>query len=425
MQPDRSTATRFTNVTCPFCALHCDDLEVRTSSGRALLSHHGECKRAEDGFSAVVNEAQARVKERPATQQDAVDAAAALLRTAKAPLFAGLATDVAGMRATLALADKTGAFLDHMHGAAVSRTSAVLQSRGWMTSTLSEVRNRADLVIVLDAGQLHGYPRLLDRMFPGEPTLIGLRPEQRTLVLIGDRPSLRAGSRLGLNRLAVACSGPKQLRDLTHGLAVAVNGGPMSESSHGGVKPAVIDDLARRMRDCSYGVLVCFPSTWAEDHGELVIESLSDMIKTLNHWTRFSGLFIGGNDGSATANSVCAWQTGYPLRVSFASGHPQHDPHAFASKRLLNDRAVDLLCWIDAFGAGSPPSIRGIPTIIVGHPRFQDSPADVYLPVGQPGVQSTGHLVRCDSVVSLPVQRIHESSLPAVAAVITALHAAL
>jgi formylmethanofuran dehydrogenase subunit B len=425
MQPDRSTAIRFKNVTCPFCALHCDDLEIQASSGRCVPSHHGGCKRAENGFATVVNDAHPRVHNRASTQRDAVETAAALVRTAKAPLFAGLATDVAGMRATLALADATGAFVDHLHGAAVSRMNAVLQSKGWMSSTLSEIRNRADLVVVLDSGQLASYPRFLDRIFPDEPTLNGLRPEQRTLALIGDRASLRAGSRLAVNRVGIGCSGAAGLRDLTHALTIAVNGGSLGKTRHGGTRPSIVVDLAKRMRDCKYGVLVWFGSTWADAHGDIIIESLNEMIKSLNLATRFAGLNIGGNDGAVTANSVCAWQTGYPLRVSFAAGHPQHDPHGYAGERLIKDRAVDLLCWVDAFGAGSPPTIKGVPTIIVGHPKLQDKRAEVYLPVGQPGVHSSGHLIRCDSVVSLPVQRIQESTLPTVASVLAALQAAL
>ena len=53
-----------------------------------------------------------------------------------------------GARAAGRLADRLGGVLDHMNSAAVLRNLMVLQDSGWITTTLSEVRNRADLLIV-------------------------------------------------------------------------------------------------------------------------------------------------------------------------------------------------------------------------------------------------------------------------------------
>ena len=67
-----------------------------------------------------------------------------------------------------------------------------------------------------------------------------------------------------------------------------------------------------------------------------------------------------------------------------------------------------------------------IPTIVLGTPglKLPRQPA-VFIPVGTPGVDHAGRLVRCDSVVSLPLKNLHRAELPRTADVLAAIEAAL
>jgi len=49
----------------------------------------------------------------------------------------------------------------------------------------------------------------------------------------------------------------------------------------------------------------------------------------------------------------------------------------------------------------------------------------VLIPIGTPGMDHAGRIVRCDSVVSLPLKNLGRSSLPRAADVLTAIQAAL
>jgi len=57
------------------------------------------------------------------------------------------------------------------------------------------------------------------------------------------------------------------------------------------------------------------------------------------------------------------------------------------------------------------------PTIVLGGPRSAVD-ADVFIPVGTPGVDHPGNLFRTDSVVSLPLKAVRESPLPSAATVL-------
>ena len=126
-----------------------------------------------------------RIAGKPATREDAYARAAALLRDATQPLFAGLGTDVDGMRAVLSLADRTGGIVDHMHGAAMAANVATVQGHGWMTTTLSEVKNRADLLLFIGTDAVRHHPRFFERMVWDPQSLFGLASEERTVIYLG------------------------------------------------------------------------------------------------------------------------------------------------------------------------------------------------------------------------------------------------
>ena len=49
----------------------------------------------------------------------------------------------------------------------------------------------------------------------------------------------------------------------------------------------------------------------------------------------------------------------------------------------------------------------------------------VYIPVGTPGADHSGLIVRCDNVVSLPLKNLGRSTLPRTADVLAQIEAAL
>ena len=93
-----------------------------------------------------------------------------LLQHRRRPLIGGLGTDVAGMRATLALARQLGAVVDHAGSSAKYRNLHVLQEFGWITTTLAEVRNRADLLLLIGDGWHARFPRFVERVLAPAPT---------------------------------------------------------------------------------------------------------------------------------------------------------------------------------------------------------------------------------------------------------------
>lgn len=421
---DTSSTVRHESVTCPFCPLLCDDLTI-TQTGDSLTVSDNACPRGRTAFSRQPSRLQPRVSGKAVSLEAAVDAAAGILRRSQQPLLAGLATDVAGMRAAVSLAEATRGVLDHMHGDALNNSHRVLQSRGWMTTSLTEIRNRADLVVFVgtDAGR---YARFYERILWPETTLFEPKPNQRELVFIGNGLKTgTAGAPKGVKSSQIKCQ-PEQLGELAGAVNAILLDQPL-RNKVGPVKPAEIRQLAERLRQARYSVIIWAPGELPTANGEAIIESLCNLIETLNAETRSAGFSLGGDDGGATAASVSAWLSGYPLRISYARGYAEYDPVANSTASMLAHRNTDSVVWLSAMNAETKmPDTGKLPSVVIADSdkAFEREP-DVFIPAGIPGIDHAGTLIRGDGVVSLPLQQLRDSDQPAAAEIIQAIHAKL
>ncbi|HWK40006.1 MAG TPA: formylmethanofuran dehydrogenase [Hyphomicrobium sp.] len=445
----------YTNVTCPFCGLLCDDLQI-TRTGTTLKVSNG-CPRATAGFQRPLPAAKPLVRGSEVSLEEAVQAAAALVRGAALPLYGGMAGDVSAARAILSIADRTGGVVDHALSEGQYRNFRVVQTSGWIMSTLTETRNRADLIIIVgsDVHKLHG--RFFDRIVTNEHTMFEGIAGKRTVVFIGEGldTSAATGPRIEevitlpvskdrIPEVLAAISG------LVHGhalqvpegtvedapkrsgiLATLLSGGKSGSSSAAvpeiaGVKFADIERVAEKCKKAQYGVMVWSPPALSMPQADLSVHMMTEIVRELNLTTRFAGLALGGNEGAPSAASTCTWQTGYPLRVSFASGAPEYDSYRYNISRMLTDGEGDMLMWVASIGTDIGLPQTSLPTVVLGTPGLRlAQPPTVYIPVGTPGIDHTGQMVRCDNVVSLPMQNLGRSQLPNSADVLAAIEAAL
>src|SRR5262245_38950116 len=152
---------------CPFCALACDHLEVQVGGdAEPLTLRGGDCPRAQCGLQTFPSRGAAvspTVDGQATTLDAALAAATQHLAASRQPLFAGLGTDVAGARALYPLASACGAICDGAGGDALMQTLRALQDRGQFTTTLAEVRTRADVVVFVGSVPTDVAPLLAER----------------------------------------------------------------------------------------------------------------------------------------------------------------------------------------------------------------------------------------------------------------------
>ena len=413
----------FHNVACPFCGILCDDLEIAKSAGTLKVTSTG-CPKAVAGFERVLPVASPQIDGKTVTLAEAIAAAASLIAKAKLPLYGGLATDVEGMRAIMALADRSRGVLDHALSEGQYRNFKVLQSTGWVMTTLTEARNRADLFIIAGSDIHTLHPRFFERVVCNAESMFD-PPVKRTVVFIGTGLDTSAvkGPHIG-EVITLACP-LDQVGEVVSALRARLKGVPLAAPSIA-VPMTAIDDLAARCHKAAYGVVVWAPPSLNYPNADLTVQVICDMVRELNLTQRFAGLSLGGNEGAVTAGAVSSWQSGYPLRVSYANGKPEHSATGNSLIRMLAAGEGDLLVWTAGFTPDIGVPKTSLPTIVLGTPGLaMAQPPTVFIPIGTPGVDHAGRLVRCDNVVSLPLRNLGRAPLPSAAYVLEAIETAL
>ena len=405
---------------CPFCPLLCEAVDQQVP----------DCPRARQRLAGLAlqhgHKPSPSIDGRPVSLANALTAAAQLLHSSHQPLFGGLGTDVAGARALQRLADATGAISDSAQGAALTENLRALQDRGGYTTTLAELRSRADLVLCLGGVFADAAPLLFERhVLPARNAWMPGADQPRQVVVLGSTPGQDTQDAALLAQLAkrVKQSDATELTLQTlawHGDAhstVALLGAVLAALGSGAappIAPPALLALAQALRAAHYSVIIGAPAQLPAQ-GALLMEATHRCVERLNTHTRSAALWLGGGEGAATTNQVFTWLTGLPLRSRAGPAGLEHQPVLFDADRLLADGAVDVLLWVSCFDAGLLPPSTACPRIVIGPPALGVALARqaaaggvpsqmVFIPVATPGVQTAGDLFRTDGTVLLPLR---------------------
>jgi len=393
--------------TCPFCPLLCDDITLEHTGDARLAATNTACPRLAQSlarYSAQDGARQPTIDGRNTGLASALSRAGEILSRARRPLFGGLATDVAGARALYELAALSGAVLDHLHGDALAAATLALQDRGALFTTLSEVRSRADLIVVFACEPSRRYPRFYERVQTAQ--------RQTDIVFVACDVDEAAGAHA---HSMLASADPFDTLALWSALIAGRE--PETQSAH------ELQALTERIHAAHYTAFIYEPTALPGPHAALAIEAIHRIVKSVNRTVRAGALALTGDDGALSVNQAVTWLSGFPLRTRVAYGLPlDHDPHRYGTHALLDRQEIDALVWISSFGPEPIPAALAddVPAIVLGHPATaldaRNAPT-VFIPVATPGVDSEAHLFRVDTSVVAPLTAARDAGLPTVASI--------
>lgn len=396
---------------CPFCGLACDDLNLRVEDGRIHVQP-GLCERAEQGFQNFDEDLQPMVEGRPATMEEAIAQAARILAAARRPFYSGLDADIVGIKAVLRLAEKTSGIVDHGASAASFAHYRALQIDGGFQTTLSEVANRADLFIFFATNGVDVAPRLFQKWIWRDKKLFRDPSKEPHLIFIGpDAPPPEArhpsGAKVAIHHIKVATDALPEVATALRMLWKVNPDMPLPKSvpkTIAGVKVAAWREVIEAIRRADYGVMSWYGGNFPEKTADLIVRMLSQWIQEINQTQRFAALPLGGAGNAIGAAQVSTWQNGFPLRVAYGQGGVEHDSWKFSHQSCADEG--DLLVWISCFNATPIPS-NNVPRIVLAASAAGvTKKTEVFLPLAVPGIDHAGTVVRCDSSVSVPLNRV-------------------
>lgn len=365
-----------TTFTCPACGLLCDD----------ITPSHNSCSKSITFFGQALGDSKPKIKGKNASLTEAINAAACIIKKSQQVLFSGLSTDITGFKSLYSLAKKTNGSLQHINHVSMIRNLKVLQNSGWQTTTLGEVKNRADLLLCIGTDVVSHNPRFFERFIDIEGMFTGGNISKREVIYLGvENPSK------GLLSLNCKKADLTEVLGVLHALILDKS---LKIESVAGIKIEEILSLASKLRASKYAVLVWIANDMNFPHAELTIELITKIVATLNQTTRAAGLPLGGSDGDTSINNAHTWLTGLSLNNEIYTEH-------------------DALVWVNSFSPEKMPPKTNVPIIVFGNSntQFAQTP-DVFIPISTPGLDCAGTLFRVDGSVILPLKKIRDNSLP-------------
>jgi formylmethanofuran dehydrogenase subunit B len=354
------------------CGCVCDDIELTT------LGPVRTCPLGDRWFAERTGDrpAIARVEGREVSIGEAADAAAVILREARAPLVCGLGqTSCEAQRRAVALAEAIGGVIDV--GAATEAYAAI----GSSTATLGEIRDRAELVVVWRADPVVTHPRLLER----------LRLDPSAIVVVD---SERTATAAEAGEFVAVDDDFEALWDLRAGGAGRLGG------------------LAERLRGARHVAFI---------HGaldELTALALFSFVRDLAGDRHAVTLGLRGDGNARGAEDVLAWQTGLAAPVDFARGFPREGLRA---AELLERAAVDAALVVASDPLDALPRLRELPTVVVDtRATATADAARVAFAAAADGVEVPGTAHRMDGV-PLPLRAPLAAQRPSVEDVLAAI----
>ena len=419
---------RIDNVACTVCGCVCDDLRI-TVKGERIVRAENACHLAEPWFLSQGSRQPpiAEIEEREVPLDAALDRAADILRTARSPLIYGLSrSDTAGQQASIALADRIGATIDTTASLGHAPAILALQEAGESSCSLGEVKNRADLVIFWGSDPIESHPRHFER-YAADPIgefLPGGRKD-RTIVVVDVRPTATSAQADVFLQVE-----PGRDFEALWALRGLIRGQAPEPGAVLGASLDALQDLAQRMKTCRFGI-VFFGLGLSRTHlGHRSVEALLRLVTDLNDYTRFYARRMRVSADVAGADSVLAWQTGYPFSVNLARGYPRFNPGEFTAHDLLLRGEVDACLLVGSFGVRrfSPQAVANlqrIPRIVLDPPTMASlTPPTVRITTAIPGVHLAGTAYRMDEI-PIPLSQLLPTHYPSDAAVLQAILARL
>ena len=410
----------FQDVVCTVCGCVCDDLRLRGVGG-TVLPEANVCSLAQPWFDRLADVSQegnrptvARIHGKSTSREAALFAAAEILKSSRAPLIYGLArSSTPGQRAAVTLAEQIGAVIDTTASVCHGPSIMAIQRVGESTSTLGEIRERADLVVFWGADPATTHPRHFER-YSVEPRSKALPNgrDDRTVVVIDANET--ATSRLADELVRVD---PRRDFELIASMRLIINGQSVPADVNCGVSSGEVEKLVSLMTNCRYGVVFFGLGIAQQSLGHLTVESLLQLVAELNAHTRFTARRLRIPGDVSGADSVLCWQTGYPFAVNLNRGFPRYSPGEFTAAELLQRREVDACVIVGSESVVDFPNdaldeLQRVPTIVLDYPHaecpFQPT---VALTTAVYGVHAAGTAYRMDEM-PLPQRQLIDSDYP-------------
>ena len=400
--PKISDSVNLKNIVCPFCSLHCDDISVDVKDNKLLVKNDllPSCKAKFEKYNRkIFNDQSCKIKGKEASVKKTFDYCKKLINKSNETLILNASSDVNICREILSSASKINGIVDHINSSTFLKNIGLYQRRGYMTTTLTEIKNKSDIVILFSNNILRSYPRLIEIVLAPKNSF-SINPKNKRIFIIGDKENNMKGCTSNDSRITLIDFNNKNIPLLIKSIANKKNETQLSNK--------YFDIILKNISKSKYLSMLWSTSELIKyNECDQIIHTISEYIVSLNETSRAACLSMSGNDGDISSVQATAWISGYPTRVKFTGSYFEFDRDAYNSEKLIESSNIDLVIYINTISNKKLILNKNHKNIIIGQPatKYNIEP-DAFIPCGVPGIDYKGHIFRTDNVVSLPLSEI-------------------
>ena len=392
------------NATCTFCGCVCDDMELTVEDNRITKAKNA-CVLGKAWFlnHDAEERPEALIDGKPASFEEGVERAGRILADAKYPIIYGLSdTTSEAQRVAVAIADRVGGCIDTTTSVCHGPSGLAFQGVGEVTSSLGEVKNRADLVIFWGCNPAESHPRHFTKysIMP-KGMFVPNGRKDRTVVLVDVRKTKSAAAADIFLQIK-----PKRDFEVLWALRALVKGVKLDASIEQttGISLEQMEELAERMKSCKFGVIFFGMGLTMTRGKHLNTAACLSLARDLNRFTRFTAKPMRGHGNVTGADNVVAWQTGYQFGIHFGRGYPRFNPGEWTTVDLLSRGETDAAMFIATDPASNFPQaarnhMNEIPVICLDPKNSMTAQiATVAFTTATYGINTPGTVYRMDDI---------------------------
>lgn len=396
------------NIVCSVCGAVCDDIQIKPEDG--AIEARNICKIGNAQFKALTHPQRFRQpllkkdgKLMPATWDEALEEAAEILVTAKRPLlFLGSEASCEAYEIGLTIGEYLGAIVDS--NTTIGNGSAVIgtQETGRIGATEGQKKNRGDLVIYWGTNPLESMPRQMSRygVLP-RGYWTGSGRFDRTVVTIDPRKTLTAK----VSDIHIQLR-PNSDYELISALLTLLHGKNPHQSVEEitGISITVMKKFLIIMKKCNFGSISISSGLSSSPGKHRNIEIMSNLVKELNNYSKFTLGILRGSCNVAGFNQVASYMYGYPFGLDFMRGYPRYNPGEFTAVDVLREKEIDaafVMCadLLNLIPADCSAYLAETPLVCLDlSPSLTTIVSDVVLPSVIDAIECEGTFYRLDDL---------------------------
>ena len=396
---------------CSGCSLLCDDIIVK-SDGLFIDKVIGACLKGKERFDQVSS--QNRITSPMIRKNDelinvsweeALAKTVEIIKNSSAPLLYGFSNVTCeAQRAGMDLAREINGFIDSNASICQGKILNKAKSQGINLTTITEIINKGDLIILWGANPAETIPRLLNKVLFSRGKFRMTGREIKTLVIID--PVKTASFRvMGVRDLALIIEPDKDIELIQMLKEECCSADSIPSGGVAGIDKSDLKRLLLHLTGAENGVIILGQGVLQPHADYDLIEELLDLLQLINDRQvkgRISLLLLGGHFNMAGFDHVALSSYGVSGKLQFENKKLVKSEDTIVSKINKENFDCSIIVGTDPI-SHLPHSLSSKlarkPLILIdNHSSATSRIADVILPTSITGIESSGLVYRIDQV---------------------------